>query len=116
MSVSTFTGGEISHFPLVFAIFFVQTSRLPMTFYTHYHIHLGLLEGVDRVESCAHTCTFSSTMIATYKENVLGFAHMQGFAHLNLFVRMEISTQRFRKKSMQVFVHEAPVPLTTLPD
>ena len=65
------------------------------------------------MECCAHGCAFNFMLIAMYEENVRGFACMQGFVHVNLFVHMKISIQSFSMKSMSLYMR-SQVPAFSL--
>jgi len=69
---------------------------------------------MDREESGTPTCALNSMLIGRYKGNVLGFMRTHRFIHSDIFVHWRAfgfeRTPCLSRKSMQVFVHEAPDP------
>ena len=67
---------------------------------------------MDREESDTPTYALNSTLIGTYKGNVLGFMRAHTFVHPDIFVRRRTfgfeRTPCFSRKSTQIDVHEAP--------
>ena len=67
---------------------------------------------MDKEDSATLTCALNSTLIGMYKGNVLGFMRAHTLIHPDIFVNWRAfwfeRTPCFRRKSTQVFVHEAP--------